>query len=57
MWNLRNKTNKQSRGKDRNKTKFKKKKLNYREQTDGYQRRGGGVEWVKEVKGIKVHLS
>ena len=42
MWNLRNKTNEQ-REKEREREKqTKKQTLNYREQTDGYQRGGGG---------------
>ena len=38
MWNLRNKTNEQREKKERQ---TKKHTLHYREQTDGYQRRGG----------------
>ena len=45
MWNLRNKTN-------RKKIQTKKQTLNYREQTDGYQR-GGGEKGVKEVMMIE----
>ena len=40
MWNLRNKTNEQ-RGEETRVRQTKKQTLNYREQTNGYQRGGG----------------
>ena len=59
MWNLRNKRNDQRErgggetegGRERE---LMKQTLNYREQTEGYQREGGlGGERVKQVMGIK----
>ena len=47
MWNLRNKSNEQ-----RKKRQTKKQTLNYRAQTNSYQR-GGGGEWVKQEMGMK----
>ena len=44
VWDLRNKTNKQIKGKKREREKErqpKKQTLNYKEKTDGYQREGG----------------
>jgi len=35
----------------------KKQTLDYREQTDGYQRGGGWGVWLKQVKGIKSTLT
>ena len=48
MWNLRNKTNKET------KRQTKKHSLNYREQTGGYQKDWGWGGWVKQVMGIKA---
>ena len=44
MWNLRNETNKQKVKNRERKTK--ERALNYRDQTDGYQRGSGEREWV-----------
>ena len=52
MWNLRNKTNEQSKKREQERQ-TKKQTLNYREQTDSCQRGGWQGDWVKQVMGIK----
>ena len=57
MWNLRNKISKQRKRERERERETKKQTLNYKEQTDDYQRGGGCEDGLGRQKRIKAYLS